>query len=93
MKWRLVITPPVQKSLRVFPPRTKQYIRHALDEIRKNPMMGKPLKDDLSGFYSFRARRFRVVYQIRRKIITVVVIGIGPRKTIYQDLITQIRRR
>ena len=84
MKWRLVITPRVQEALRTFSPETKRYVRGALDEIVKNPWTGKPLRDDLVGFYSLRARRFRVVYKMERQVVTVIVVGIGPRETIYE---------
>jgi len=88
--WRLVITPKVEGTLRTLPPQIKRYIRRALEDIRGNPEIGKPLRDELKGFYSFRARRFRIVYKIERHIITVVVVGIGPRKTIYEELIAEI---
>ena len=86
MTWRLIITPKVQEALRKFSPGTKQYIRRALDDIREDPWVGKSLRDELLGFYSFRTRRFRIVYQIQRSTITVVVIGIGPRETIYKQV-------
>ncbi|MBI3616344.1 MAG: type II toxin-antitoxin system RelE/ParE family toxin [Candidatus Omnitrophica bacterium] len=86
MKWRLFITPKVQAALRTFPPETKRYIREAFGEICRNPWVGKPLRDELEGFHSFRAKRFRIVYQIRRHEITVAVIAVGPRETIYEEL-------
>lgn len=84
MKWRLVITPKVQEALRTFPPETKRYVRRALQEIVKNPWVGKSLRDDLVGLHSFRVRRFRVVYRMERHVVTVIVVGIGSRETIYE---------
>ena len=92
MKWRLAITPKVQAALRTFPPKTRRYIREALQEICEDPWIGKPLRDELSGFQSFRARRFRLVYQIRRETITVMVIGVGHRRTIYEEVTAEICR-
>lgn len=86
MTWRLVITPRVQEALRTFPPHTKRYIRQALHDLAKDPWLGKPLRDEFAGFYSFRVKRFRIVYQIQRRLITVIVIAIGPRETIYREL-------
>lgn len=91
MKWQLVITPKVETTLRILSPQIKRYIRQALEEIRNDPWIGKSLRDELAGFYSFRARRFRIVYRIERQRITVVVVGVGPRKTIYQELAAEIR--
>ena len=53
--------------------------------------MGKPLRDELAGLYSFRARRFRIVYQIHRHVVTVVVVGVGHRRSIYRDLTVEPR--
>lgn len=86
MKWRLVIAPKVQSAFRSFPPETKQYIRQALEEIADDPQIGKPLRDELEGLYSFRAKKFRIVYRIQHRTITVVVIGIGRRETIYEEI-------
>jgi len=91
MTWRLVITPPVQAALRTFPPQTKRYIRQAFLELCRDPRQGKPLRDELAGLYSFRAKRFRIVYQIHHHTITVVVIAVGPRRTIYGELALELR--
>ncbi len=91
MKWRLVITPRVQESLRSFPPETKRYIRAAFEEIRRDPRVGKPLRDELAGLYSFRVKRFRIVYRMERHIVTVIVIGVGRRETIYKELTAEIQ--
>ena len=86
MKLRLVILPEVQLSLRSFPPQTKRYIRQALLAISQNPESGKPLREELSGFYSFPTKRFRIVYQIQSHAKMISVVGIGPRATIYEEL-------
>ena len=90
MTWHLVVKPKTETFLRSLPPETKRYIRASFEEIRKDPWIGKPLRDELAGLYSFRVRRFRIVYKIERQVITVVVVGIGPRKTIYEELIAEI---
>ena len=91
MTWRLVITPKVQEALRTVPPETKRYVRRAFQEIAKNPWIGKPLRDDLVGLHSLRVRRFRVVYRMERHIVTVVVVGVGPRETIYGEIASALR--
>ncbi len=91
MKWHLIITPKVQNALRTIHPEIKYSIREAFDDIVHDPWIGKPLRDELSGFLSFRTRRFRIVYRIKRELITIVVVGVGPRKTIYEELAAEIR--
>ncbi len=86
MRWRLVVAPEAQNVIRTLSPQTKKYVREALGELIKDPFCGKPLRDELAGLYSFRVRRFRVVYKVDRKIITVIVVAIGRRESIYDEL-------
>ncbi len=93
MKWRLRITPKVQEVLPGFPPQTKRYIRESFGEILKDPWAGKPLRDELEGLHSFRAKRFRIVYQIQRENRVVFVVGVGPRETIYEQMTEEDRSK
>ena len=77
----------MQSALKSLPPETKQYIRRALEDIALDPEVGKSLRDELTGLHSFRVKRFRIVYQIRHHTITVIIIGIGKRETIYEDIL------
>ena len=86
MKWRLIIPPKIQEILRPLPLQTKRYIRHAFLAISQNPKDGKPLRDELVGLYAFRVKHFRVVYEIHEPTDTLRIVGVGPRKTIYEDL-------
>jgi len=88
LKRRVILPPEIQSELRNFPPQTKRYIRQALREIEINPKGGKQLQDELSGFYSLTVKRFRIIYEIKEEII--LVLGVGPRKSIYDKMITKI---
>lgn len=90
MTWRLVVTPRVQAALPALPPQTKQYVRQAFREIAQDPTLGKPLRDELAGLSSFRAKRFRIVYQIQSSARTIVVVGVGPRDTLYETLAAEL---
>lgn len=56
-----------------------EVIRNLANEPDKR---GKPLVDELSGLRSIRAagQRFRVVYEVKEKDVTVLVLGAGLRK-------------
>ena len=88
MKWQVILSPKVQSALKNLPPETKHYIRRALEDIALDPEVGKPLRDELTGFHSFRVKRFRIIYQIRHHTVTVIVIGVGRRETIYEDILS-----
>ena len=90
VKWQLRITPAVQETVRSLPPKIKRYIQQAFEEIRKDPWSGKSLRDELEGYYSFRVRRFRVIYRLKRQLITVLVVGVDPRSIIYKELASSL---
>lgn len=51
--------------------------------VLASPQAGKALKDELSGYRSFRVGNFRIIYRIDKEIIEVVAVG--PRRTIYEE--------
>lgn len=66
-----------------LPPTIKQKIRGGLDALLANPQEGKPLKAELSGLWSLRISRFRIIYKLSGSVLEV--IAIGPRSTIYEE--------
>lgn len=73
----------VQAAIRAMHPALKQRIRAALDTLREHPSAGKPLRRELSGGWSFRVGRVRIIYRTTRTVLEVSAIG--PRASIYQD--------
>lgn len=69
--------------LRHLPPPLKQKIRAALDAILENPVSGKPLRAELTGLWSYRVGRFRIIYRVAdRRVIDLVTIG--PHAQVYE---------
>ncbi len=87
MAYRVVVPPTVEKQIAVLHPLLKKRIRSALDELADNPFKGKPLVEELAGFFSYRVDTWRIVYAIRRNVLEVQVVAVGPRKTIYQSIL------
>lgn len=71
-------------------PETKRKVRAALETLVADPTVGVPLRDDLTGFRRIRIGRWRVVYRERRR--TIEIHAVGPRSTIYTDLIARLRK-
>lgn len=76
--------------VRSLHPDIKRKIKAALQMILASPHAGKALKDELSGYRSFRVGNFRVVYRINEEIIEVAAVG--PRKTIYEETFRLVRK-
>ncbi len=64
-------------------------MRAALDDVREDPALGKPLREELEGLRSMRVGRLRIVYAETRAAVEIVAVG--PRRTIYEEV--ERRRR
>jgi len=62
--------------------------KRLLIEPEKN---GKHLRCDLKGYLKLKFSKYRVVYQVHKKIITVEIIACGLRKDIYENLLNKIK--
>jgi mRNA interferase RelE/StbE len=72
-------------------PALKRQVRAALAQIVANPGAGKPLIRELTGLWSFRVGRWRIVYRIAADRI-VELVAVGPRRTIYELTLRLISR-
>ena len=78
--------------IRGLHPTLKRKLRAALEAIAADPRAGKALKDDLSGLWSFRVGRFRIIYRIGAGRC-VELVACGPRERIYEETYRLILRR
>lgn len=92
-KFRVHIPPEVETILRHLHPRLKAQIRRALEELERDPYLGKPLKQQLAGFYSFRVAAYRIIYQIRHAAICIDIIDIAARAIVYERAAALLRAR
>jgi len=65
-------------------PAIKPIVKKRIQEILGNPYLGKALERDLAGYYSFRAKRYRIIYRIDELSRTVEIHYAGHRKDIYE---------
>lgn len=89
--YKIVMTKHAARTLKNLGRLQKNIIIKAIDSLANNPYKGYPLKRELKGFYKLRISNYRIVYEIRHKSITVVVIGIGHRKDVYETLSRRVR--
>jgi len=87
MAYRLELTRHAERILwkiHAREPALYKRLSRALDDIEKDPFLGKPLKGVLSSRYSFRVGDYRIVYTIRRNVLLIIVIDMGHRRDIYR---------
>jgi len=66
-------------------PEVKKIIRAALDELRQNPYRGTELQAELQGFWSVRAKRYRILYNINEEDNYIEVLYVGHRRDVYEQ--------
>jgi len=86
MGYRLVYSETSCNLIRKLHPELKSIIRARLKEISDNPYSGKPLVKELSGYFSLRAKRYRIIYKIEEEGQEIQVHYIGHRRDIYQSI-------
>lgn len=85
-KYRVVVPPEIEESIRHLHPEVKSKIRAGLEEIQLTPEIGKSLKDKLSGLNSHHIRQYRIVYEIKRKKGLIQVVDIAKRRVVYEQI-------
>lgn len=72
-------------------PKIKRKLRAALEAVLEDPRCGKALKEELSGLWSLRVGRHRVIYRIgadRR----IELVAFGARDAIYEQTLRLVSR-
>jgi mRNA-degrading endonuclease RelE of RelBE toxin-antitoxin system len=82
--FRLLYSETCRKQIRSLPPQVKPAIKSRIEEIAENPLMGKLLERELSGYLSLRINRYRVIYKIQESEGVVEVHFVGRRRDVYE---------
>jgi mRNA-degrading endonuclease RelE of RelBE toxin-antitoxin system len=90
--FRIRLTPEAAGFIAKLHPENRKIIRQALDEIRQNPHSGYDLQEELSGFNSFRSKRYRVIYKVDELRHFIDVYLVGHRRDVYEQLGVLLRR-
>jgi mRNA interferase RelE/StbE len=84
MAYRLVYSQISRKQIKSLHPQIKPTVKSYIQTLKENPYLGKALERELSGYYSLRTKRFRVIYKIDHENRIVQIYYIGQRKDIYE---------
>ena len=67
-------------------PEIRRAAKAALRELALNPFIGKELQAELSGFWSLRFLRYRIIYRVDVQQKIIIVWAVGHRRDIYEAL-------
>ena len=88
----LVYSRTSREQIRNLHPDLKRVIRQRLDRLAENPFLGKRLQRELSGYFSYRTNRYRIIYKIKEADQRVEIHYVGHRRDIYElfkDIVEQ----
>ena len=92
-KFSLLYSGTSKNLIKKLHPQLKSIIKTKIEQIRENPYLGKHLQNELSGYLSFRANRYRIIYKIDNDMNTVQIHYVGRRRDVYKLLGEQIKRK
>ncbi|MDE2803231.1 MAG: type II toxin-antitoxin system RelE/ParE family toxin [Chloroflexota bacterium] len=73
-----------RKALEAIPQVHRDRIRRAIDALGENPYAGQPLAGQFSGTRRIRVGTYRVLYEIHRDELWVLVIRVASRGSAYR---------
>jgi mRNA interferase RelE/StbE len=89
MPYRIVYSEAAIKIIRKLLPSLKPLIRQKIEALLDDPFLGKALERELTGYYSLRSKKYRVIYRLDHSGKTIQIHYVGYRKDIY-DIFRQL---
>ena len=83
--YRLQISIKARRELKKLSKLHQKLIMEALQDVKENPLSGKPLTRELSGRFSYRVGIYRVIYKVNKKDKSIIIITAGHRSNVYQN--------
>lgn len=81
--FKIKLTAKAKRELKSISKQDKLRVGEILEDLKDNPLIGKPLFRELIKRYSYRVGVYRVIYKINKEDQIVEVISAGHRSTIY----------
>ena len=85
IRYKIRFTPEAAGLFSKLHPENKILIKAALQKLRQAPYLGHNLQEELSGFKSYRTKRYRILYQANEEEQAIEVYYIGHRKDVYEQ--------
>ena len=78
------ISSKAEKQIKQIKKIYQKAILSALEDLRDDPLAGKPLSKDLTGRFSYKISSYRIIYKVNKKDKVVNVLSAGHRATVYE---------
>jgi len=84
--YEIIISPLAEKKLEKLPKDLQERILFALERIRIRPEKFVRKLVRYKDLYRLRVGNYRVILEIKRNQVIILVVTLGPRKNIYKQL-------
>ncbi len=84
MNYNLLLSHKFDREFSQLEKTVQDRVVDALRELNENPHAGKQLKGKLKSLWSWRAGKYRILYQIQEEKLLIFAISVGHRKHVYE---------
>lgn len=81
--YKVKLTARARNEFKNISRRHLQALSEIFDDLKENPLLGKPLTRELTGRFSYRVGVFRILYTINKKDKVILILTAGHRSTVY----------
>lgn len=81
--FKVKLTAKSKRELKNLSQQDKLRIGEIIEELKEDPLIGKPLARELSKRYSYRVGVYRIIYKINQEDKIVEILSAGHRSIAY----------
>ena len=85
-KFSARFTPECARLVSKLPPDIKRLVRSTIDALLAKPTIGTELTGELDGYWSYRVRRYRIIYRVNEEERCIEIYHVGHRRDVYEAL-------
>lgn len=82
--YKIKLTARAKRELKNISRLHEEVISSVFEDLKDDPLLGKPLTRELTGSFSIKIGVYRIIYKINKKDEIITAITAGHRATIYQ---------
>ena len=87
MLFEIIYRTSVKKELRKLSKKDRAAVINKIQLLANNPWpVGVTKLKGYSDLYRTRQGDYRLVYQVRKQVLVIIIVGVGHRRDIYQSL-------
>lgn len=86
-KWQIDYAESALSDIRKLDGSVKKLIKKAIeDKLMSDPLtFGLPLRANLANLFKLRVGSYRIIYQIKKTEVVVLVVAVGHRRDVYDE--------